>query len=273
MHSNTPKLFVYAALPCEAKPVVEYFNLKKELTVQPFAVYLNKDICLTVTGIGKSAMAAGVAYTQALFSSDQPYFMLNLGIAGHQASALGELFLMDKITDVDNQRRYYPSQVFSLPCQKGSIQTVSKPQLAYDSLDFFDMEASAFYETAVRFCASEFIFCLKVVSDNQRSSVENIQPKQVSEGIARHLTVVDLLLSRIVAQTEWVNQSEPQLFEDCVQRYYVTVNERQQLKKLLSHWDLLTDHQGIEIDTSSLKSAKELLRWLNLKIQGVDFYL
>ena len=76
-----------------------------------------------------------------------------------------------------------------------------------------------------------------------------------------------------MAQTEWVNQSEPQLFEDCVQRYYVTVNERQQLKKLLSHWDLLTDHQGIEIDTSSLKSAKELLRWLNLKIQGVDFYL
>ena len=145
MHSNTPKLFVYAALPCEAKPVVEYFNLKKELTVQPFAVYLNKDICLTVTGVGKSAMAAGVAYTQALFPPVQPFFMLNLGVAGHKEYALGELYLMDKITDFDSQRSYYPSIFFSLPCLAGSIQTVSAPRLEYDSFQFFDMEASAFY--------------------------------------------------------------------------------------------------------------------------------
>ncbi len=274
MHLNTPKLFIYAALPCEAKPVVEHFNLKKELTVQPFSVYRNKDICLTVTGVGKSAMAAGVAYTQALFPPVQPFFMLNLGVAGHKEYALGELYLMDKITDFDSQRSYYPSIFFSLPCLAGSIQTVSAPRLEYDSFQFFDMEASAFYETAARFCSSEFIFCLKVVSDNQHSSVENIQPKQVSQWIERHVGVLDLLLSRIEAHQEMlVCQSEPQLFEYCVQRYHFTVNERQQLRSLLGHWNLLTDNQIIEIDTSSLKSAKELLRWLSLKIQATDFYL
>jgi len=59
---NPPRIFIYAALPCEAKPLVEHFKLKKDTTIQPFAVYLNQDICLTVTGLGKSAMAAGVAY-------------------------------------------------------------------------------------------------------------------------------------------------------------------------------------------------------------------
>ena len=273
MSSNTLKVFIYTALPCEAKPVVDHFNLKKELSIQPFAVYLGKDICLTVTGVGKSAMAAGVAYTQALFPSVRPFFMLNLGVAAHKEYALGDLYIMDKITDFDSQRSYYPSLFISLPYPAGSIQTVSTPQLDYDSLQFFDMEASAFYETAVRFCTSEFIFCLKIISDNQHSSVENIQPKLVSQWITKHVSVLDLLLSQIEAQGDSGSQFEPRLFKYYVQRYHFTVNERQQLKSLLAHWNLLTDNRVIDFDTSSFKSAKELLRCLSFKIQAIDFYL
>lgn len=69
MQANHHRIFIYAALPCEAKPLVQHFKLKKAFTVQPFAVYGNDEICLTVTGAGKSAMAAGVAYTQALFAA------------------------------------------------------------------------------------------------------------------------------------------------------------------------------------------------------------
>ena len=86
--------------------------------------------------------------------------------------------------------------------------------------------------------------------------------------------MLDLLLSRIEAhQEELVTQFEPRLFEYCVERYHFTVNERQQLRSLLGHWNLLTDNQIIEIDTSSLKSAKDILRWLSLKTQATDFYL
>ena len=84
MHQHKRKIFIYTALPCEAKPLVEHYNLKKDVTVQPFAVYLNHEICLTVTGLGKSAMAAGVAYTQALFAAVEYPVMLNMGIAGHK---------------------------------------------------------------------------------------------------------------------------------------------------------------------------------------------
>ena len=252
MHKNAHKIFIYTALPCEAKPLVEHFGLKKDVTVQPFAVYLNHDICLTVTGLGKSAMAAGVAYTQALFASVEHPVMLNIGIAGHKDHPLGDLFLIDKIIDVDSQKSYYPSLIFTPPCPTGSIQTSSKPQLNYDQSHLCDMEASAFYETAVRFSSSELILCLKVISDNQLSPVENIQPKQVAALIAAHLATVESLLARTVAQAELITTPEPRQFEQLIQRYHFTVNERMQLKNQLSRWNVVTNHQSLEFDETQL---------------------
>jgi nucleoside phosphorylase len=270
---STHKIFIYTALPCEARALVDYFSLKKDLTVQPFAVYVNQDICLTVTGLGKSAMAAGVAYTQALFASVEHPVMVNIGIAGHRDHALGGLFLINKIIDIDSQRSYYPSLIFTPPCPTGSIQTVSKPQPIYDESHLCDMEASAFYETAVRFTSSEMTLCLKVISDNESSSVSNIQPKQVTALIAEHLALINSLLTQVVAKAELITVSEPKLFEELIQRYHFTVNERMQLKNQLSRWNSVTDNQFLEFDTKPLNSGKDVLCWLDLKINNADFYL
>ena len=273
MHPNTLKIFIYTALPCEAKPLVEHFGLKKDVTVRPFAVYLNHDICLTVTGIGKSAMAAGVAYTQALFTSVENPVLLNIGIAGHKDHALGSLFLIDKIIDIDSQKRYYPSLLVTPPCPTDSIQTSSKPQHQYDKSNLCDMEASAFYETAVRFSSSELILCLKVISDNQQTSIENIQPKQVAILIAAHLSAIEELLARANTLTKLTTIPEPKLFEQLIQSYYFTVNERRQLKSQLSRWNIVTNHQPLELDQARLKCAREVLRWLDVRINNTDFYL
>ena len=100
------KIFIYTALPCEAKPLVEHFKLKKRLDVQAFAVYEHDTLCLTVTGVGKSAMAAGVAYTQALFNGVENPILINIGIAGHRDYAIGDLYLVDKIIDADSQKPF-----------------------------------------------------------------------------------------------------------------------------------------------------------------------
>ena len=273
MRQYAHKIFIYTALPCEAKPLVEHFNLRKDVTVQPFAVYLNHDICLTVTGLGKSAMAAGVAYTQALFATVEHPVMLNIGIAGHKDYPLGDLFLIDKIIDVDSHRSYYPSLIFTPPCPTGSIQTLSKPRPNYEQSHLCDMEASAFYETAVRFSSSELILCLKVISDNQLSPVENIQPKQVAILIAAHLASIESLLTRAVAKAESITTPEPKLFEQLIQRYHFTVNERMQLKNQLSRWNVVTDHQSLGFDETPLHSGKDVLRWLDVKINNTGFYL
>jgi nucleoside phosphorylase len=273
MRKNAYKIFIYTALPCEAKPLIEHFSLKRDAAVQPFAVYLNHEICLTVTGLGKSAMAAGVAYTQALFASVEHPVLLNIGIAGHKDHPLGGLFLIDKIIDVDSQRSYYPAFIFTPPCPTGSIQTVSKPLLNYDQLHLCDMEASAFYETAVRFSSSELILCLKVISDNQLSHAGNIQPERVAGLIAAHLSSIETLLMTVFAKVELITMPETGLFELLIQRHHFSFNEKLQLKNQLSRWNLVTDHQLLEFDETRLHNGKDVLRWLDKKINKTGFYL
>jgi nucleoside phosphorylase len=270
---STHKIFIYTALPCEAKPLVGHFNLKKEVTVQPFAVYVNHDICLTVTGVGKSAMAAGVAYTQALFASVEHPVMLNIGIAGHKDQPLGSLFIIDKIIDVDSQRSHYPALILTLPCPTHSIQTLSKPHPDYHPSHLCDMEASAFYETAVRFSSSELIVCLKIISDNQLSPAENIQAKQVAALIAAHLPSVESILGQTAAKAASITTPEPNQFGQLIQHYHFTVNERIQLKNQLSRWNVITGHQSLEFDGAVLKNGRDVLRWLDLKINNTGFYL
>lgn len=273
MQQNPPRIFIYAALPCEAKPLVEHFSLKKATTIQPFAVYLNHDICLTVTGLGKSAMAAGVAYTQALFASVEHPVLVNIGIAGHFDHAVGSLFLIDKITDVDSRKSYYPPLVFTPPCPTANIQTVSRPQLVYDREHLCDMEASAFYETAVRFSSGELIHCLKVISDNESSPAENIQPKQVAQLIAAHVATIETLLAELSRLAALITAPETRLFGELIQRYHFTVSEQRQLKNQLSRWAVLTDVQVPEFNETSFYKGKDVLFWLDQQISKIEFCL
>jgi adenosylhomocysteine nucleosidase len=270
---NRHRVFIYAALPCEAKPLVEHFKLKKNTAVQPFAVYHNRDICLTVTGLGKSAMAAGVAYTQALFASVEYPVLLNIGIAGHKDHAVGSLFLIDKITDADSRKSYYPPLVFTPTCPSACIQTVSRPQPDYDREALCDMEASAFYETAVRFSSGELIHCLKVISDNESSPAENIEPRQVTALIAAHGATIETLLTELTRLAELVITPEPGLFEQLTRRYHFTVSEQGQLKSQLSRWTTLTGAQIAEVDEIGFRKGKDVLLWLDRQINRIEFSL
>lgn len=271
--ANAHKTFIYIALPCEAKPLVAHFKLKKDTAIEPFAVYSNRDLYLTVTGPGKSAMAAGIAYTQALFAPVAHPVMLNIGIAGHKDHALGTLFLIDKIIDLDSGKHHYPPLVCDPPCATGSLQTSSRPQLQYDRPHLCDMEASAFYETAMRFSSAELIQCLKVISDNRQMPAENIEPKQVSALIAAHVPAIETLLANMTALAKLVTPPEPRLFNQLLQQYHFTASERVQLKSLLCRWDVLMDHRQPEFDGSGIKCGKDVLRWLNQQISQMDFCL
>jgi nucleoside phosphorylase len=268
---NTHKIFIYTALACEAKAFIEHYKLKKDLDVHAFAVYLNNDICLTVTGIGKSAMAAGVAYTQASYNSTDHPVLLNFGIAGHQYHALGELFIIDKITDLDSQKSYYPTLITTAPCRRASLQTVSKPQLQYPATELCDMEASAFYETAVRFSSSELILCLKVISDNQDSSIEAIDAKQVTVFIAAQVLIIEGLLLKISDLASTITPPVPQLLNELLQRYHFTAYQRQQLKSQLSRWEVITNQQTLLIDGTNILCGKDVLRWLEAHLNTIIY--
>ena len=266
MTQHSYKIFFYVALHCEAKPLIAYYKLKKDLSIQAFAVYGHDDVCLTITGLGKTAMAAGIAYTQAVFKSSFPV-LVNVGIAGHRDYALGDLYLASKIVDLDSQRCFYPPLVTKTDIVSSSVFTKATSQLTYDHTALCDMEASAFYETAIRFTSSELVQCLKVVSDNQQQPAINLQTEQVSNFISKQ---IDSLI-RFIKQLSELPITEPEipLFDELIQRYHFTVSAKARLQSLLHHWSVLTDNQPLMIDAIQFKHSKDVLGWLELRLKSI----
>jgi adenosylhomocysteine nucleosidase len=267
------KIFFFFALPCEAKPLIDSYKLKKDTTIQTFSIFRNNDIVLTVTGIGKSAMAAGVAYTQALYSENPNPVLINIGIAGHKHHHIGSLFLADKITDDDTGRHYYPPLVFTPPCPAANLISFSKPQQTYPESALCDMEASAFYETATRFSTGELIQCLKVVSDNASFPAQNIQPKQVSALISEQLPTISVIVNELATLAEIIKPQESTEFNQLLSQYRFSANEQIQLKKLLSRWRLLKGQQKAESAIGSARNGKEFLQLLDSSLNEAEFYL
>lgn len=274
MQHSSHKIFIYTALPCEAKPLIDFSHLKKNIAIEPFAVFFNDDICLTVTGIGKSAMAAGIAYTQALFAAVPHPILLNIGIAGHEEHALGDLYLIDKITDADSQKNYYPPLLFKPPCPTANLLTVSRAQLSYNQQPhLYDMEASAFFETATRFSTGELVHCLKIISDNKETPAENIQAKTVSALIAAQLPAIESVMQNLDQLSLSIRTFEVAVFTELKQRYRFTASEQMQLKNKLSRLAVLTGRRSIDVDVDALHSAGEVLKWLDQQIGKTAFYL
>ena len=218
-------------------------------------------------------MAAGVAYTQALFPQNPNLILLNIGIAGHQHHGIGSLFLADKITDNDTGRRYYPPLTFTPPCPTASLISFAKPQQSYPVNALCDMEASAFYETATRFSTGELIHCLKVVSDNAAFPAKNIDPKQVSALIGEQLPSISSIFDELAKLATCIKPQETSEFNQLVNQYHFSVNEQIQLKKLLSRWCLLNGDTKTDFATATAKNGKDLLVLLSERLDKGEFYL
>lgn len=267
--THSYKIFFYLALPCEAKPLIAYYNLKKDLNIDVFSVFGRGDVCLTVTGLGKTAMAAAVAYTQALFNSPNPV-MVNIGVAGHKEFAIGDLFLADKIVDVDSARCFYPPLVLKTTISSCSVFTKAVAQLEYEHSALCDMEASAFYETAIRFSSSEFVQCLKVVSDNAKQPAHLLNAEQVSQLLQTQCQNIVEFVEQ-VALLKLPFEQPHLLFEQLTQRYHFSTSAKTQLQGLLQRWTVLTDNQPLAMETMTFKHSKELLNWLEWQLNQTCF--
>ena len=263
--------YLFAALPCEAKPFINHFKLKKDLSVTAFTIYYNSDITLTVTGLGKSAMAAGVAYTLALFPAPRLPVMLNIGIAGHRSYELGTAFVAEKITDQETGRNYYPQLIISPPCPTHPLVTVAQAQPDYPSDSLYEMEASAFYETAIRFSSSELIQCIKIISDNKNNPSSQIKPAQVSQWLSDSLPVIEEYSQQLSQLASLDQPSIAASYAEIIAQWHFTNSEKLQLNSLLNKRGVLTGHHPLNLDEMPQLSAKEVLNYLREEIDQQAF--
>jgi len=270
--NNTPSIFLYVALPCEAKPIVKHFGLKKRVSFPNFAIFHNGNICLTISGLGKTAMAAAVAYSQAHLGNSVNGIFLNIGIAGHKTHTPGEIFCVDKITDMDSNKNFYPQLTANLPCPTLPLLTVSKASSFYWENYLHDMEGSAFFETAIRFTSSELIQYLKIVSDNKNYGIEQINPSQVTQLINTSIGSLENLIMELSKLAGEINPVEANLYLQLENRWRLSSSNRRKLKNLLFNWQIITDNSELPIEILNSQTGKEFLLRLEKALEQLDCY-
>ena len=76
------------ALHCEAKPVIDFYRLKKSHDDNAFDLYRGENMACIISGMGKLASAAASAWIAARYEDSASIAWINLGVAGAERTLL-----------------------------------------------------------------------------------------------------------------------------------------------------------------------------------------
>jgi len=269
-------IHIFCALPCEAQPLIQHFKLAELKQFDLFRIYQSKDkeISLTLSGVGKINTASAVSYHHACIKTNAGDAWLNIGVAGHANIAIGEARLVNKITDEHDKSTWYPQIVFKSPCESAALITLDKPSEDYQDV-LFDMEASAFYQIAIRLGTAELIHCLKIVSDNTTQASSKVTADTVKTLVSIKLKLLDNLIESLKPLSAKIRSitSEPEHYQYCIEKWHFTQSEKLQLSRLLRQWSIRLPDEAIEAFIASDTSGKSVLQSLRNKIKGSEFVI
>ncbi len=262
-------LNIVVALACEAKPIRRFFSLQRSATGQSFPVYQNDEMRLIISGVGKVNAAAAVAYLQALGNESSGKW-LNIGVAGYADLDVGELILINRITDKTTGENWYPPIVYKHTCRTGALITVDAPQTDYQGETAFDMEASGYYPTATRFASGELVQCIKVISDNRQQTIESINASRIERLIADNMDNIDKLASALNGLHNSLPDVENDTFAALIGAWHFTATQRHQLNDLLK----ACHARGVDVSMETVKdfnrasvSASDVLTCISRKLE------
>ena len=174
------------ALHCEAKPIIDFYRLKKSKAHHSFDLYQGEQVECIVSGIGRLACAAATAWIAALNHQARSIAWINIGIAGSATHDIGTALLINKISETESNRHYDPVVPTKSVLQLAHCQTLECPSTDYHPDRVYDMEASAFFDTATGYSSAELVQCVKIISDNP-SHQTGRNKARISELIQQHI--------------------------------------------------------------------------------------
>lgn len=265
------------ALRAEARPLIDRYQLVACLPGLPgepgndgafrcFDGRHGSGHSLVISGVGKVAAAAATARLH----ENRLDVWLNVGIAGHRDRAPGELVRAHRVTDAGTGERFYPTLLGLPHIDTEGVTTVDVPETVFNSGDLFDMEASGFYPTALRWSTSELVQCVKIVSDNLETGTGGVTVERVSELVERNLDVIDEIvthLETLATELEPVRRLEDASdVEPFFETWHFTTSQKRRLSRLLvRHRTLQTPPMAS--DFRQLKTASAVLQELDQRLR------
>jgi adenosylhomocysteine nucleosidase len=264
-------LRIVCALPAEAKPLIARYRLQAHGLASPFRVYRGPEGArwLVISGVGKIAAAAAVAHLAAVSAAAPHHLWLNLGLCGHSASDPGTLFRASKLIDMGSARRFYPQLLTPVSCAQGTLRTVEQPSADYPEEGMYDMEASGFFASAIRYTSQELIQVFKVVSDSPKAPLRRFDKREVSAWIEGCLDGVEEALEGllVLSSEESERLADPEGYASFLERWHFSESQRLQLRRLLARWAALDGGLLDPDEAQQIVTSRALLQWLTKRVE------
>ena len=168
-------LYIVTALYIEAKPLISLFNLKKDNSYTKFQVFSNEDVKLIISGTGKVKSATALTYLISKEDIKKDDYIVNIGfVASNKNSQLGDIVYVLKIQNAYSDFDFYPEMIYKHNFLEGSLTTFDNiVEKKIENIEYIDMEAYGFFQTASIFFKKDKIMVLKIVSDILKDKVED----------------------------------------------------------------------------------------------------
>ena len=252
------------ALHCEAKPVIDFYRLKKSHDDTAFDLYNGDNMACVISGIGKIASATASAWAAALFAQQASLSWINLGTAGAASQEIGNPVLLNKIIDGDNGNSYYPAPVSRSAMTGYACMTLSQPSTSYHPEYLYDMEASGFIYAALRFSTSELTQSIKIVSDNQWHEADKNR-QRISDLIHQNISAIDKLACYLLELDGElaVRSIDNDLWQQLLASAHFSQTQKYRLQVLVGYL-LNREHDGAALlqELSNINSAKAIINTL-----------
>ncbi len=263
-------IYIAVALGVEAKPIIKYFNLKRDNSIKKLQVFKNDRIVLIITGVGSLKSAIATTYILSQMKISEKDIFLNIGICGAKRDRykVGDTVLCNKITNSELKRSYYPDMLFKHPFKEGGLESFNFPVYSQERVkeDLVDMEGAGIFEASTYFFQSYQVNFLKIVSDYLDGIVEE---KEVENLLNNALPQVDSwLIERERFQVEediTFSLTEEKRVVELMEKARFTTTMENELRNLLIYYKLcgkdieniLVKYKDIEIKDK--RDSKKIL--------------
>ena len=261
------------ALPAEAKPIIRHLGLKRSQSNGPFPVYHSAcgEYALVVSGVGRNRMSAAVVHLYHVLGQPAYLAWLNVGIAGHKESPLGSAFMISQAREASSGAAFYPHWVFDSPLPLKPLCTVDAPQRQMQDDALYDMEGTAFFDTASRLSCAELVASVKLVSDHGDIDQAFPNRQQIGAWIDAAMDNLDEVAKKLLSlSAEEVHRMVGTDLQAYLDHHHFSVTQRHQLSACLRRWralGLTSDPLAVVSESASGKAA---IRALEAVLNAVE---
>ena len=254
------------ALKAEAKPIIDAFKLCRIDTDLVYPMYKDKleKNWLIISGVGQQKVAHATKYLNKRSGAKDWSVWVNVGIAGSSFRNYGQLVLIDKITQANSKKCFYPSSVIKTYLEKGELLTVDEPLVDYSAVDLVDMEAAEFMRVASKMSPRDLVLVLKVVSDGPKKSIERLNASKISGLISQNVPDITRHLAKLalLASVEKKRLEDPRGYQDVIEKWHFTVTQTHELKKLTRRWLVIAPNVDVMDILGGFKNSRQVLGYL-----------